>query len=32
MNADVFWLIAILVLIAAMAVQIIMDKKKVGKK
>ncbi len=32
MNADVFWLIAILVLIVAMVVQIILDKKKSGSK
>ena len=32
MNADVFWLTAILVLIVAMVVQIILDKKKSGSK
>ena len=32
MNADVFWLIAILVLVVAIVVQIILDKKKSGSK
>ncbi len=32
MNADVFWLIAILLLILAMVVQIIVDKRKSSKK